>query len=236
MRLRSALSLTGAALAVALALPTATAQAAPAPTPTSGGFSPNIIGGQLISSAPWAAAVFRNGSFTCSGTIIAPTWVMTARHCVGGAMAVRVGSVFRSSGGTVANVLSAPVSPFGDIALLRLDRSINTSFSPLASSNPPVNSTNSIFGWGQTSQTAPPSQQLKGATVRVVSTNSSDAFGGQAIQSRGISGVAWRGDSGGPEFFNGLQVGVASTANSTTSQWYASVAFNRNWIRSVSGV
>ena len=30
----------------------------------------NIIGGGTVSSAPWAAAVFSNGSFTCSGTII----------------------------------------------------------------------------------------------------------------------------------------------------------------------
>ena len=48
------------------------------------GIAALIIGGSTVSSAPWAAAVFSNGSFTCSGTIIAPQWVLTARHCLGG--------------------------------------------------------------------------------------------------------------------------------------------------------
>ena len=42
---------------------------------------------------PMGRAVFSNGSFTCSGTIISANYVLTARHCISGSMSVRVGSV-----------------------------------------------------------------------------------------------------------------------------------------------
>jgi len=77
---------------------------------------------------------------------------------------------------------------------------------------------------------------LKTATVRVTTTNARDAYGGRAIGSTRISGNAWRGDSGGPQVYNGAQVGVASTANGTSAQYYGSVAYNRAWIQSVAGV
>ena len=103
-----------------------------------------------------------------------------------------------------------------------------------------MNSTNQIFGWGRTLNQNPPSPVLKTANVRVTGT-SSDAFGGRAIASHGINGAAWHGDSGGPEVFNGLEVGVASTAGNSGSnpqgvQNYASVASNRSWIRQTAGV
>ena len=194
----------------------------------------NIIGGGTVSSAPWAAAVFRSGSFTCSGTIIAAQWVLTARHCTSSSMQVRVGSVNRTSGGVVANVLS--FSAQNDLAVLRLDRSINTTFMRLGSTNPPVGSTNNIYGWGMTCFSGcGASIVLKTATVRVIGSTT-DAFGGPAIASTRINGNAWRGDSGGPETYQGLQVGVASTADGQTRQNYGSVPANRAWIRSVTGV
>ncbi|MTK02597.1 DUF1986 domain-containing protein [Micromonospora sp. CP22] len=197
--------------------------------------TPYIIGGGTVSSAPWAAAVFSNGSFTCSGTIIASQWVLTARHCLGGTMSVRVGSVNRSSGG-VTRTVSATYSRY-DLALMRLSSSVSTSYVTLASSNPPINSTNSIYGWGMTCYSGcSASTQLKTASVRVTSTSVTDAYGGQAIRSTRINGNAWRGDSGGPQFYNGQQVGVASTADGQSIQNYGSVAYNRAWIRSVSGV
>ncbi|QOC94683.1 S1 family peptidase [Micromonospora craniellae] len=197
--------------------------------------SPYIIGGSTVSSAPWAAAVFSNGSFTCSGTIIAPQWVLTAQHCIGSNMSVRVGSVQRSSGG-VTRTVSATYGRY-DLALMRLSSSVSTSYVTLATSNPPINSTNTIFGWGMTCYSGcSASPQLKTASVQVTSNSVTDAYGGQAIRSTRINGNAWRGDSGGPQFYNGQQVGVASTANGVNIQNYGSVAFNRAWITSVAGV
>lgn len=194
---------------------------------------PFIIGGGTVSSAPWSAQIYRNGSFTCSGTIIAARYVLTARHCTGSAMTVRVGSVTRGSG-TLASV--STYSTRYDLAVLTLATSISTSYMPLASSNPPTNSTNSIYGWGMTCYSGcSASPTLKTATVRVTGL-STDAYGGQAIASTRVNGNAWRGDSGGPQVYNGQQVGVASTADGVSRQYYGSVAFSRTWIRSIAGV
>lgn len=223
MRIRLTLAIAATALVGVFVAPSA---AAAAPEP--------IIGGSTVSSAPWAAAVFQNGSFACSGSIIAPRWVLTARHCIGGTMSVRVGSVYRSSGGTTRSV-SATYSRY-DLGLLYLSSSVSTTYVTLASSNPPVGSTNTIFGWGRTCNTCDASPQLKTASVRTTTNGASDAYGGPAIRSTGVNGVAWRGDSGGPQFYNGQQVGVCSTGNGSTYQNYGSVAASRSWIASVAGV
>ena len=225
MRIRLLLATTVTALVGVLLAPSAASAEPP---------QPYIIGGGTVSSAPWAAAVFSGGSFTCSGSIIASTWVLTARHCLGGTMSVRVGSVYYASGGQTRNVTAT----YGqnDLALLRLASGVSTTYVTLASANPPVGSTNNIYGWGRTCTNCPASSQLKTATVTVSSLSATDAYGGPAIRSTPGNGVAWRGDSGGPQFYNGQQVGVCSTGNGSTYQNYGSVAANRTWIRNTSGV
>jgi secreted trypsin-like serine protease len=238
MSTRSTITLAGAALVLlfGMAVP-ATAADGPGSAPRPATMAaPPIIGGTPVTSAPWAASIYRSGgSFTCSGTIIAPTWVLTARHCVSSGITVRVGSVYRSSATTIG-VSGYQVSPQGDLALVRLASAHNTTFSQLAGTNPPVGSTNQICGWGRTSYNGAPSDQLKCADVRVTSTTCRDYYSGQAICSSRITGNAWSGDSGGPQRYNGQQVGVASTADGRSTQQYGSVPYNRSWIRSVSGV
>ncbi|MEV5207997.1 trypsin-like serine protease [Micromonospora sp. NPDC053740] len=230
MRIRPLLAVLSTALVGALGVTSAASAAPAAPA----GPQP-IIGGGTVSSAPWTAAVLSNGSFTCSGSVIAAQWVLTARHCISGTMSVRVGSVNRTSGG-VTRTVSATYTR-NDLALMRLSSTVSTSAVSLASSNPPINSTNSIYGWGMTCYSGcSASTQLKTATVRVTSNSATDAYGGQAIRSSRINGNAWRGDSGGPQFYNGQQVGVASTADGSSIQNYGSVAYNRAWITSVAGV
>jgi secreted trypsin-like serine protease len=196
---------------------------------------PGIIGGNTASAAPWAAAVFSNGAFTCSGTIISASYVLTATHCVSGAMSVRVGSVDRTSGG-VTSAVSSTTTRY-DLALMRLATPITTTYMTLSGSYPPVGSTNAIYGWGRTCYSGcGASTTLRTATVRVTSTDETDNAGGRAILSSRITGAAWSGDSGGPEISNDAQVGVASLADGQSQQIYGSVAYNRSWITSVAGV
>ena len=100
---------------------------------------------------------------------------------------------------------------------------------PLSSAYPPVDSTNSLYGWGMTCYSGcGASPMLKTATVRVTSTNVDGRLRrpGDRAAPR-INGNAWRGDSGGPQVYNGAQVGVASTADGQSRQYYGSVAYNR---------
>jgi len=205
----------------------------------------DIIGGGTVSSAPWGAQVYwddvtANGGFECSGTIIAPQWVLTAQHCLNSpGIHVKVGNVTLQQG-TEADVDQQKASPDGDIALLHLTTAVDTTYMKLGTGNPPTGSTNQIYGWGRTEGTSPPSSTLKTADVRVTGT-STDAFGGTAIASEGVNGAAWHGDSGGPQLSDGVQVGVCSTGENSGSdpqgtQNYASIASSRSWISTTAGV
>jgi secreted trypsin-like serine protease len=209
----------------------------------------DIVGGSTASTVSWGAQVYVNTAgrdfqgFNCSGTVIAARWVMTAVHCLdqdGSGMHVKVGSntLF---GGTQIAVDRKVSSPNGDIALLHLASATSAAPITLGSADPSTGTTNQLYGWGRTTPTGPPASALKVANVRVTG-RSSDTLGGRAIQSVGIDGSAWKGDSGGPEVSGGVQVGVASTVqnqsgnNTTGTNNYASVASSRSWIRTTAGV
>ncbi|MFH9068722.1 S1 family peptidase [Streptomyces alboflavus] len=237
-------ALAAAALAVLGLAPTAVAQTAPsagAPTVASGTSAQPIIGGGYASNAPWAARLFSNGRQTCSATIIAPTWILTAKHCVsGGGLSFRIGSLDQTSGGTTANGVSVHNHAGSDLSLVKLDRSVAGTYARLGSpGSVQVNQTVQVYGWGATSQCGQEincqSQLLKVANV-VVTGGCRDYFQGQAICARRGNGITAGGDSGGPMMANGLQVGVASTSDRQTTTAYTNVTAYRSWIQSIAGV
>ncbi|MEU3661317.1 trypsin-like serine protease [Streptomyces sp. NPDC032940] len=208
--------------------------------PGTGGPQP-IIGGGYAQNAPWAARLFSGGAETCTSTIIAPTWILTAKHCVGGGgLAFRIGSLDQHSGGTVANGVQTTTHPSADLALVRLDRSVSASYARLGQPGTVrVGQTVQVYGWGATSRCGSEincqSPYLKVANVSV--TNGCyDAYYGSAICARPVDGITAGGDSGGPMMAGGVQVGVASTSDRQTTTAYTNVTAYRSWIQSVAGV
>ncbi|XP_047112161.1 trypsin delta-like [Schistocerca piceifrons] len=71
-----------------------------------------ILGGEPvdITQYPWQISLQVFGYHSCGGSIISPTWVLTATHCVARAgvnyLAVRAGSSVQDSGGTIYNASS----------------------------------------------------------------------------------------------------------------------------------
>ena len=232
-------SAAAAALSVlALFAPAATAAEAPARAGVAA-VQP-IIGGGYAQSGPWAARLLSNGRETCSATIIAPTWILTAKHCVtGGGLSFRIGSLDQHSGGTLANGVQT-YTHSADLALVRLDRSVTATYARLGQpGSVTVGQNVQVYGWGATSQCGSEatcqSRYLKVANVTVTG-GCRDAYSGSAICARRGDGITAGGDSGGPMMANGVQVGVASNSDRQTTTAYTNVTAYRSWIQSVAGV
>ncbi|GAB1516054.1 S1 family peptidase [Actinophytocola sp. KF-1] len=235
-----ATAVVGAALALVMAAPQAVAAAPPEP---GGGATPMIIGGGTASNAPWAARLFVNGQQNCTATIIAPTYILTARHCVSssGTYTFRIGSLDQTSGGTMATGVAITRHSTADLAIVRLDRSVSATYSPLGTTTDvAVGQTVQVYGWGATCTGQPEincqSRYLKYANVRVTSVSCRDYTGGVAVCAQRIDGITAGGDSGGPMFASGRQVGVASTSDRSTRTAYTNITRYRSWISSVAGV
>jgi len=232
-------ALAGAALAALGVLGGTTANAEIPP----GNVGPAIIDGGNAESGPWAARLFVNGQENCSATIIAPTWILTAEHCVAsaGTYTFRAGSLDQTSGGQLVTGDRIVKHPSADLALVHVTTSMSAPFSPLGTTSDVANvQTVQLYGWGATCTNQPEincqSRYLKYANTTVTSVGCSDYRGGIAVCVRRGDGIAAGGDSGGPMFASGRQVGVASTSDRATRTAYTNITVYRSWISSVAGV
>jgi secreted trypsin-like serine protease len=215
---------------------------------SSGEIGPKIIDGGLADNAPWVARLFVDGQENCSATIIAPTWILTASHCVAGSgtYTFHIGSLDQTQGETATGT-NIQVAPNADIALVELDHAVTATYSPLGSPDAvAVGQTVQVYGWGATCTDRPEiecqSQMLKVANVGVSDTACSDYVGGTAVCANRIDGITAGGDSGGPMFATSpgdggyYQVGVASTSDRQSFTAYTNITQYRDWIAGIAGV
>ncbi|MFF4794619.1 S1 family peptidase [Streptomyces sp. NPDC001276] len=217
--------------AAAAALPTApSAVAAPRP----------VVGGTPTTTAeyPFVMQITdATGGQFCGGTLVAPTKVVTAAHCVVGETAgnVRVvGGRTHLSGtdGTVGEVSRIWFDPGytdavngGDVAVLTLAKPMPYAtaeyVSPTGTGVYAPGMTGRILGWGTTGRNGGSSDQLRMATAPVVSdTECRDSYGSDFVASDMVcagypsGGVdTCQGDSGGPLLIGGVLAGITSWGN-----------------------
>ncbi|XXY53300.1 trypsin-like serine protease [Sorangium sp. So ce269] len=179
--------------------------------------SSEIIGGEIAEASPWAVQVFdvrgSTGDFyQCTGTLVAPRWVLTAQHCIaddGETSAVRIGSNTYREGRRIAvdgvEVPSAEV----DMALLHLTEDAGDAVVELAPAGQAVDGRDATtYGWGSEGTPLVMAPSLKKASIHIDGRRADDE-----LLATGVTGSGWSGDSGGPWFVDGRQVAVYSASS-----------------------
>ncbi|MGW0837065.1 S1 family peptidase [Streptomyces prunicolor] len=183
----------------------------------------------------------------CGGTLVSATKVVTAAHCMVGetTSSVRVvggRTYLNGTNGTVAKVSKIWINPSytdatngNDVAVLTLSTSMPyTTAKYVASTDTSVYATGAtarILGWGTTSENGSSSNQLRTATVPIVSdTSCKSSYGSDFIATDMVcagytsGGVdTCQGDSGGPLLIGGVLAGITSWGEGCAEAGYPGV-------------
>lgn len=112
--------------------------------------SAEITNGAVGAGHPSVGKVYFN-SGSCSGTLIGPTSVLTAAHCVGAAMSFTVGSGYHSVRAAHVHPGYSGGPPDNDIAVLILDAPITSvAPTPLSGSTVGLTAPVTLLGFGVT--------------------------------------------------------------------------------------
>ncbi|MET8260999.1 snapalysin family zinc-dependent metalloprotease [Micromonospora sp. NPDC005205] len=208
--------------------------------------APLVVGGRPATEN-YPFMVYVSG---CTGTLIKGNWAVTAKHC-STPSSVRVGSVNRSSGGTVVRVTRAVNHPSVDVKLLQLASSVTYAPAPIPSTSGAVGTATRIIGWGQTCAPrgcgSAPTVANELDTSIVADSRCSGINGPYEIctnNTNGNSGACY-GDSGGPQVrrVNGVWnlIGATSRAGNNNSTCatgpsiYVDLPSIRSWINTQVG-
>uniref|UniRef100_A0A4W4FCC8 Peptidase S1 domain-containing protein n=1 Tax=Electrophorus electricus TaxID=8005 RepID=A0A4W4FCC8_ELEEL len=189
-----------------------------------------IVGGQTVTTRgrwPWQVSLHVAGSHQCGGSIITPSWIITAAHCVQTlslpsqwtvyAGYLTLTEMYAASGSPVSRIIYHPgfdsKTNNNDIALMKLltPLKMSTNVGPVCLPNAGVNFAAprqcSITGWGAVRSGGPASEQLQEATVSLIDRsicNSRQVYNGHITDNMICAGKleggvdSCQGDSGGP--------------------------------------
>ncbi|ALC41574.1 CG33226, partial [Drosophila busckii] len=219
-----------------------------------------ILGGHSveIEDHPWQVSILDNGTHICGGAIYNKWLIITAAHCLVDFTAkelnVRVGSKYRTAGGTIYDVLSFRYhygfnteTNIYDVGMLRLTKPIKFSDKakaiPIATVTPKHDQPATVTGWGRIREKGPTSRVLLAIDTNIVDrktcASSKFDYGSSAprtvICAYSPDKDACQGDSGGPLVSAGVLVGIVSwgigCAKPQYPGIYTNVAYVRDWIR-----
>ncbi|MFD8937770.1 S1 family peptidase [Streptomyces sp. NPDC059578] len=191
------------------------------------------------------------GQHVCGGTLVAPTKVLTAAHCVKDVDAARqlkvIGGRTNLAGtnGTVRGVADVTLHPQYDGFLGRdaavLTLSARMPYRSLPVAGPRDNAlyalgkTATAVGWGQTARDTS-ATRLKSAVLKLASIKTCEPFTGptdtRALTVCGAPTASTkdstcRGDSGGPLIAGGKVIGIVSTGNKYCDDVHPDSVFTR---------
>lgn len=218
--------------------------------------TPMIVGGgNATETYSFMAALSSTDGWGCGASLIRPTWIVTAKHCVSlddgsqstpGSLSFRIGSLYQDSGGSVAQ--AKRVIRYGtddaDVALVELTAPVSQKPVDVATSAP-VGSATRIIGWGCRSDACndapnPVLQQLD-TSILADSTCGGSQYYLCINNPDGWRGACY-GDSGGPAVIkNGaawVLVGATSGGVGKCGEnpsFYVELPTVRSWIESYAG-
>ncbi|HEY6794129.1 MAG TPA: trypsin-like serine protease, partial [Kineosporiaceae bacterium] len=186
-----------------------------------------VVNGPVVDPAPsWAAAVVAPES-VCSGALVSPTVVLTAKHCEapsGTVVVVGHSDSRRSPVDARIGIVRKIDAPQEDLAALVLDRSAAQAPIPLGSDDPLSAEMSFIpftaYGYGQANDVTEPRPTLDGrlrSAVGLVATCNPRYEVSRleyCLKPQKISGPC-PGDSGGPLVASGHLMGILTTYIST---------------------